>query len=118
MSQPSVPFPITPAQRRDPGLSEAEMKVVVERAENERLCAIGLRFTADRAVPKERFATLRERLGDAFEVIEIDSSKGNEYGFGRMAHSVLTDQIREIEGQPAFEARNRVVQFFKERLSA
>jgi hypothetical protein len=34
-----------------------------------------------------------------------------------MAHSVLTDQVREKEGHPAFEARNRVVQFFKERLS-
>ena len=117
LSQPSVPFPVTPAQRRDPGLSETELNVVVDRTRNDGLCAIGLRFTADPAVPKERFATLKERLGDAFEVIEIDSSKGNEHGFGRFAHSVLTDQVREQDGHPAFEARNRVVQFLKERLS-
>jgi dienelactone hydrolase len=117
LSQPSAPFPITPAQRRDPGLSESELEVVIDRTRNEGLCAIGLRFTGDRMVPGERFATLRKRLGDAFEVIEIDSSPGNEHGFGRMAHSVLTDQVREKEGHPAFEARNRVVQFFKERLS-
>jgi dienelactone hydrolase len=117
LSQPSVPFPITPAQRRDPGLSESELQVVIDRTRNEGLCAIGLRFTGDRMVPGERFATLRERLGEAFEVIEIDSKPGNEHGFGRMAHSVLTDQVREKEGHPAFEARNRVVQFFKERLS-
>ena len=118
LSQPSVPFPFTPKQRRDPGLSEAELNVVVDRANNEGLCAIGLRFSKDPLSPAERFTTLRERLGDSFEVIEIDSSAGNKHGFGRMAHSVLTDQVREIEGHPAFEARNRVVQFLKERLTA
>lgn len=116
MSQPSVPLPLTPAMRRDPGISEAEMTKVVERTRTGGLCALGLRFTEDGAVPDQRFATLRERLGDAFEVIEIDSSRGNEGGFGRMAHSVLTDQVREKPGHPAFEARARVVEFLRERL--
>lgn len=116
MSQPSLPFPLTPAQRRDPGLSEKELQRVVQRATDEGLCAMGLRFTGDRAVPSERFATLKQRLGDAFEAIEIDSSPGNEHGFGRMVHSVLTDQVREKDGHPAYEARKRVVEFFKERL--
>jgi dienelactone hydrolase len=117
LSQPSAPFPITAAQRRDPGLSEAELNVVADRATNDGLCAIGLRFSADRMSPAERFVTLRQRLGDAFEVIEIDSSPGNAHGFGRMAHSVLTDQVREKDGHPAYEARKRVVQFLKERLA-
>ncbi|MBV9512672.1 MAG: dienelactone hydrolase, partial [Mycobacteriaceae bacterium] len=78
--------------------------------------AMGLRFTKDAAVPAERFETLRRRLGDAFEVIEIDSSPGNEHGFPRMAHSVLTDQVRERDGHPAYEARKRVLEFFRERL--
>ena len=116
MSQPSLPFPLTRAQRRDPGLSEGELQRVVQRATDDGFCAMGLRFTGDRAVPSERFATLKQRLGDAFEVIEIDSSPGNEHGFGRMAHSVLTDQVREKDGHPAYEARKRVVEFFKERL--
>ncbi|MDY6999805.1 MAG: dienelactone hydrolase family protein [Actinomycetota bacterium] len=116
MSQPSVPLPLTPRQRRDPGVSEAEMKVVEQRAATENLCVMGLRFTADPLVPGERFATLKNRLGDAFEVIEIDSNKGNEHGFGRMAHSVLTAEVREVDGQPAYEARKRVVQFLTERL--
>jgi dienelactone hydrolase len=118
LSQPSVPFPVTPAQRRDPGMSDGELKTVADRTVNDGLCAIGLRFTGDRAVPGERFATLRQRLGDAFEVIEIDSSPGNEHGFGRMAHSVLTDQVREVDGHPAYEARKRVVEFLTERLTA
>jgi dienelactone hydrolase len=117
LSQPSVPFPLTAKQRRDPGLSESEFNVVVDRTRNDGLCAIGLRFTADPVVPGERFKTLKQRLGDAFEVIEIDSSPGNEHEFGRMAHSVLTDQVREKDGHPAYEARKRVVEFFKERLT-
>ena len=117
LSQPSVPLPLTGAQRRDPGISEAEMKVIERRAANEGLCALGLRFSGDPLVPAERFKALKDRLGDAFEVIEIDSSPGNAGGFGRMAHSVLTLEVREQEGQQAYEARRRVVEFFKERLT-
>jgi len=116
LSQPSVPFPLTPRQRRDPGVSDLELNAFKDRAANEGLCAIGLRFSEDRMSPGERFTALKERLGDAFEVIEIDSRPGNEHGFSRMAHSVLTDEVREVDGQPAYEARKRVVEFLKERL--
>ena len=75
---------------------------------------MGLRFSEDRLSPGARFKTLKARLGDAFEVIEIDSRKGNEYGFGRMAHSVLTLEVREVDGHPAYEARKRVVAFLKD----
>ena len=68
--------------------------------------------------PGARFKTLKDRLGDAFEVIEIDSKKGNAHGIGRMAHSVLTDQVREVDGHPAYEARKRVVEFLTQRLAA
>ncbi len=117
LSQPSLPIGLTPSQRRDPGLSEAELKIIEQRAANEGLCAMGLRFSEDRLSPGARFKTLKARLGDAFEVIEIDSRKGNEYGFGRMAHSVLTLELREVDGHPAYEARKRVVAFLKTRLS-
>ena len=116
LSQPSVPLPLTAAQKRDPGLSEREMKVIEKRAAEEGLCALALRFSADPLVPSERFAALKDRLGDAFEVIEIDSSPGNAGGFGKMAHSVLTQEVREIDGQPAYEARKRMVEFLRERL--
>jgi dienelactone hydrolase len=117
LSQPALPFPLTPKQRRDPGLSEAELKVIEQRAANDGLCALGLRFSEDRLVPAERFKTLKDRLGDAFEVIEINSREGNEHGFGRMAHSVLTLEMREQEGYPTYDALKRVVQFLKERLT-
>lgn len=117
LSQPSVPLPLGRARRRDPGLSESELGIVAARAADEGLCAMGLRFSEDPVVPAERFAALAERLGDAFKVIEIDSRPGNPHGFARTAHSVLTDEVREVDGHPAYEARKRVVEFLTERLT-
>ena len=116
MSQPSLPMPLTPRQRADSGVTDAELKIIEKRAADEGLCALGLRFSGDPLVPAERFKTLKDRLGDAFEVIELDSAKGNPGGFGRMAHSVLTLEVRETPGNPAYAARKRVVEFLKERL--
>jgi dienelactone hydrolase len=117
LSQPSVPISISPAHKRDPGMSEREMKVIEQRAADGTVCALGLRFTGDPMAPAERFATLKKRLGDNFEVIELNSSPGNDGGFGRIAHSVLTLEVRERDGQQAYEARKRVVEFLKERLT-
>ncbi len=116
MSQPSLPMPLTPRQRADSGVTDAELKIIEKRAADEGLCALGLRFSGDPLVPAERFRTIKDRLGDAFEVIELDSAKGNPGGFGRMAHSVLTLEVRETPGNPAYAARKRVVEFLKERL--
>jgi dienelactone hydrolase len=116
LSQPSVPLPLGRARRHDPGLSESELATVADRCANDGLCAMGLRFSEDSVVPRERFAALKERLGDAFEVIEIDSGPGNLGAFGKRAHSVLTDEVREVDGQPAYEARKRVVEFLTQRL--
>ncbi|HEY0228266.1 MAG TPA: dienelactone hydrolase family protein [Mycobacterium sp.] len=117
LSQPSVPLPLGRARRRDPGLSESELTIVANRAANEGLCAMGLRFSEDPVVPAERFAALKERLGDAFEVIEIDSRPGNEHGFAKSAHAVLTVEVREVDGHPAYEARKRVVEFLTRQLT-
>ncbi|MCH9642047.1 MAG: dienelactone hydrolase family protein [Actinomycetia bacterium] len=117
LSQPSLPIGLTAKQKADPGLSDAELDIVERRAADEGLCALGLRFSEDPLSPGARFKTLKARLGDAFEVIEINSKKGNEHGFGRMAHSVLTLEVREQEGHPAYEARKRVVEFLKSRLT-
>jgi dienelactone hydrolase len=118
LSQPSAPISLTPKNMRDPGLSEGELDVVAQRAATDGLCALGLRFSGDLLAPGERFATLKARLGDAFEVIEIDSSGGNAYGFSRLSHSVLTRELREVDGHPTYEALKRVVAFLTERLKA
>jgi dienelactone hydrolase len=117
LSQPATPFPLGAARRRDPGLSEQELDQVVERSRNDGLCVLGLRFSQDRAVPPERFATLREKLGDAFEVIELDSGPGNAGGFSKGAHTVLTGEVRDEPGHPALAARTRTVEFLREHLT-
>jgi dienelactone hydrolase len=116
ISQPSLPFPVNAAHRRDPGVSVAELEQVAARTKGDNLCLLGLGFSADPAGSKERFATIAAALGDAFEVIELDSSPGNPAGFGRNAHSVLTREVRERPDHPAFLARVRVVDFLRERL--
>lgn len=113
MSQPATPFPISRARRIDAGVSAEELEIVRERADSG-LCVLGLRFSEDASSPRSRFATLKATLGNAFEVIELDSSKGNPDGYSRGAHSVLTGEVRE--GNSAFAARERTVAFLRERL--
>lgn len=116
-SQPSVPFPLGGARRLDPGLSSAELDTVAARAAAGDVCALGLRFSEDGNSPRPRFDTLKARLGDAFEVIELDSSPGNPGRFSSGAHSVLTSEVRDVPGHPALAARERVVEFLRERLA-
>lgn len=117
VSQPSVPLPLGAARRRDLGVSSAELDQIAARTGEGGLCLLGLRFSEDRLSPRDRFARLREALGDAFEVIELDSSVGNAAGFGRKAHSVLTHEVRDRPGHPALAARERLIEFLRERLA-
>jgi len=116
MSQPAVPFPLGRVRQADPGVSPAELTAIRERVDRDGLCLLGLRFSEDPNVRPERFAAIRDALGDAFEIITLDSSRGNPGGFSRRAHSVLTDGVRETPGHPALHARERVVEFLSERL--
>lgn len=117
LSQLSLPFPLSPSRRRAVGISDADLARVKERAA-EGACLMCLRFTADVAVPKARFDTLRRELGDAFIAVEIDSSKGNAHGIPRAAHSVLTEHFVDEPGHPTRDALDQVLAFFTERLTA
>lgn len=79
---------------------------------------LGLRFTCDRLVPAERFARLRDELGDAFVGVEIDSSPGNPFGIPKDAHSVLTEHLVDEPGHPTRDALDRVLELFRSRLLA
>jgi dienelactone hydrolase len=116
LSQPSLPFPISRRHRRDLGVSDADLVKIRAR------CArgtpvMGLRFTGDRTSPGERFARLRDELGDRFLGIEIDSSRGNPHGVPRDAHSVVTRHLVDEPGHPTRIALDRVIAFFRERLA-
>jgi dienelactone hydrolase len=115
LSQPSLPVALTGAQKRDLGIDDETLACVKERARGG-TPVLGLRFTGDRLVPAERFARLREELGDAFIAVEIDSSPGNPHGISRLAHSVLAfDYVDEV-GHPTRDALERVLDLFRERL--
>jgi dienelactone hydrolase len=115
VSQPSCPFPITPAHRAAIDASPAELAIVKRRA-SDGASVLGLRFTHDRMCPRERFETLRRELGSGFEAIEIDSGPGNPHGIPRSAHSVLTVDLVDRPGHPTHDALERVVARFRERL--
>jgi dienelactone hydrolase len=117
LSQPSLPFPVGRRRARDVGISAADLARVRERAEAGQ-CVLGLRFTHDPVVPAARFEWLREQLGDRFLAVEIDSSRGNEHGFARAAHSVLTEHFVDEPGNPTHDALGAVLDFFAERLRA
>ncbi len=117
LSQPSLPFPIGAARRRALGISDADVERVVERAAAG-TCVLGLRFSGDSGSPPERFAHLRELLGDRFIGVELDSSRGNPFGHRRMAHSVLTEDLDDRPGTPTRAALDQVLDFFVERLVA
>jgi dienelactone hydrolase len=116
LSQPSLPFPIGANRKRDLGLSDSDLDKVKQKCAAEDLTVLGLRFTGDRAVPAERFARLREELGDRFVGVEIDSSKGNPYGHRAAAHSVLTEDLQDEPGTPTREALDQVLELFRKKL--
>jgi dienelactone hydrolase len=117
LSQPSLPFGVTPTQRRDLGVDAGTLVRIKQRAAAG-ACVLGLRFTGDPLVPRERFERLRDELGDAFLAVEIDSSPGNPHQIPRTAHSVLTRHLVEEPGHPTYAARERVLAFLRERLLA
>jgi dienelactone hydrolase len=115
LSQPSLPFSVGSKRKASVGISDADFERVKERAA-QGACVLGLRFTADPAVPPERFETLRRALGDAFIAVEIDSSRGNPHGIKKRAHSVLTLDLVDEPGHPTRAALEQVLAFLQERL--
>jgi dienelactone hydrolase len=118
LSQPSMPMPLGKARSAALGLSDADLARVKDRARNDGLCVLGLRFSEDRAVPDARWARYKQELGDNFIGVEIDSSPGNPQGIKRSAHSVLTEHLVDEPGHPTKDALDRVIAFFREKLTA
>ncbi len=116
LSQPSLPLPISKRAKASIHLSPGDLQIVKDRVANDDICVLGMRFTNDRAVPAERFATLRRELGHGFIGVEIDSSDGNQWGIPKNAHSVVTEHLVDEPGHPTHDALTQVLEFFRERL--
>ncbi len=117
LSQPSLPFPLGAERRAALHASPEELACAKQR------CAagakvLGLRFTKDPMCPPERFETLRRELGDGFEGIEIDSALAGPSQNPSGPHSVVTEDLTDEQGHPTAAARDRVIEFFRERLIA
>jgi dienelactone hydrolase len=115
LSQPSLPFGLGKERRAGLHLSDADLAVVKQRTAAG-VTVLGMRFTHDALCPGERFAHLRDELGDGFEGIEVDSSPGNPHKIKRTAHSVITQDLVDEAGHPTRIALDRVLAFFRERL--
>lgn len=115
LSQPSLPLPLGKARKADLGVDDATLAKVKQRSA-EGSCLLALRFTGDVLSPGERFHRLRHELGDAFMAVEIDSSRGNAHGNKLVAHSVVTEDLRDTPGHPTRDALDQVLAFFAERL--
>jgi dienelactone hydrolase len=115
LSQPSLPLPLTPAQRSAIDISVGELDKVRHRCARGELKVVGLRFKGDKFVPAERFKFLREQLGDAFIAVELEDRDANPDGF-IPPHSVLTEHLIDEPGQPTRAALDLVLDHFKSRL--
>lgn len=118
LSQPSMPFGVTRRQRASIDCSEAELATVRERCALEGLSVLGLRFHGDRFVPAERFAFLKEQLGDAFVAVELQQADGHPDNPLSMHHSVLTSSLIDEDGEPTRAALDAVLELFRSKLLA
>ena len=131
-SQPSLPFGITPAHKLALGVSEEDLAVAKERANNN-VPILALRFSEDKISPPEKFVRLRQEFGEETEVIEdsadlcwkrgvaletmeINSQPGNPYNIAQSSHAVLTLGYRE-QDHPGNRVYKRVVEFLGEQLA-
>ena len=116
LSQPSLPFPVSPSRRGAFQMTDAERAAAKARMDAEGMRLLGLRFTHDAMCPAARFQGLRDAFGDNFEGIEINSGPGNPHRIPVVAHSVLTKDFVDAEGHPTRAALERVLGFLREQL--
>jgi dienelactone hydrolase len=116
LSQPSLPFAINAKHRRAIDCSPGELDQVAERCRRDGLQVLGLRFDGDPFVPAERFAALRERLGDGFIAVELEQSDGHPAGPLPNHHSVLTVDLIDEPGEPTRVALDRVLDLLRAKL--
>ncbi len=117
LSQPSLPFGVTKAQRCSIDISPEDLAVVKRRCADDGLQVLGLRFRTDRMVPSERFRFLERELGEGFRAIELEGDDANTDS--RMpAHSVVTEHLVDAPGSPTRLALDEVLDLFRARLLA
>jgi dienelactone hydrolase len=117
LSQPSMPMPTSARNRASIDVSEADLKVIRQRLEDEDLKILALRFNGDSFVPPERFAALRDCFGSRCETIELDPADAAPSPAGQHPHSVLTIGLRDDDpAGPTKRTEKRVIDFLSAKL--
>jgi dienelactone hydrolase len=120
LAQPSLPMD-------DPaglGIAPEELAAVRRRLERDDLTVMGYRFAGDRICTAQRFAAYAEALGDRFvaRVLPDDAANRDLAPFFDKVvacpHSVVTAHLIDAAGQPTIAARDEILSFFAERLTA
>ncbi|MDT0202956.1 dienelactone hydrolase family protein [Nocardioides sp. AE5] len=115
LSQPSLPLAVLPGRKRGTDISDSDLAVVKQRCAAGDLQVMGLRFKSDVLVPGERFAWLREQLGDAFVAVELDDEDANPDAL-IAPHSVLTEHYVDAPGSRTRAALDDVLGLFRTKL--
>jgi dienelactone hydrolase len=110
LAEPSLPLPVTSANRAAIDASEHEIACARQRLRDEDLTMIGLRFRGDPLVPSMRFETLKREFGDRFEAIELDPANADPKA-PRPAHAVLTLHLNDSDPEgPTRKAEAHVIE--------
>jgi dienelactone hydrolase len=116
LSQPSLPFGLTKKHRASIDCSADDLATVRRRCDSEGLQVIGLRFKSDTLVPAERFAYLREQLGDGFVAVSLEHEDGHPDSPLKNPHSVLTASLIDEPGSATRNALDRVLDLYRTKL--
>ena len=117
MAHPSFPLPITPRKAAAVHVTPETLANARRRIKEDGLRVLGVRFQADLLFCRAaRFETLRRELGGGFEAIELPARSANPHP--EPPHSVLTIGLVDREGEPTYEAVQRVIDFLREGLGA
>ncbi|MCR5882335.1 dienelactone hydrolase family protein [Rhizobacter sp. J219] len=118
LSQPTLPL-------KDPAgveISPADLAAVRERLDREDLSVLAYRFEGDPYCRAERFAAYRAALGPRFVARVLPDSAANPdtapffRQFVAHPHSVVTAHLIDEAGQPTLQARDEILDFFRQRL--
>jgi dienelactone hydrolase len=115
LSQPSSPLAVTRACKRAIDCEDRGLDAVARRCAAG-LRVLGLRFHGDPFVPAERFAFLRERLGEGFVAVELRQEDGHPDEHLPWHHSVLTRGLVDEPGEPTRAALDQVLDLFADTL--
>ncbi len=114
LSQPSLPFGVSPWHRQDLHIDDQTLAVVKERA-RAGCPVLGLRFRTDPTVPGSRFQRLQDELGSGF--IDVTLDLHHHPRTMAIPHSVVTTELREdLPDHPTNRALAAVLSLFDRQL--